>query len=243
MRIYCKYVGLSDMNNIEHVNNNEPACCKPNEQAGSILCHRSMVIGLTGGIATGKSTVAAMFKDLGANVVDADAIVHQMLRKGEVVWQAVVDEFGNQILLPDNEIDRRRLGDIVFNDPTKRARLEAVVHPPVIEYLSKLADQFRAAETGVLILEIPLLVELSLQSLVDKVLVVTAEQETQVRRLINRYGIDAEQALIRIRSQMSLSEKSKFADWIISTEGTLQSTREQVSSVWDQTQKALAQRK
>jgi len=211
------------------------------ERAGSLCARRTLVVGLTGGAATGKTTVARMFKALGAKVLNADGIVHKMLRPGSDVWRAVVREFGEDILAEGGELDRRKLAEIVFRDPRKRQRLEAITHPPVLDYLAAEAERFRNAGDSVLILEIPLLVETSSLGLVDKVLVVTAEQGTQIKRLQKRYSISREEAMLRIKSQLPMSEKLKHADWVVSTEGALRSTREQVEKVWSTIQKSLAQ--
>jgi dephospho-CoA kinase len=152
-----------------------------------------------------------------------------------------VQEFGNGILDHDRTVDRKSLGEVVFRDPDARKRLEAIVHPPVIEYLARESRRFRLSGSGVLVLEIPLLVETSSFSLVDKVLVVSAEQETQVRRLEKRNRVSREEAIRRISSQRPMTEKVKHADWVVTTDGTLRATKEQVSKVWDDIQNLLAQ--
>lgn len=210
---------------------------------GSSCARKALVLGLTGGIATGKSTVASILADLGAQVIDADAVVHALMRHGTDVWQEVVREFGEDILQPNGEIDRKRLGKTVFGDPEKRKRLEAIIHPHVLRYLWEEAQRFRDSGTGVLVLEIPLLVEVAAFDTIDKVLVVTAEQGTQIRRLVKRNGISRREAVLRISSQMPVSEKVKHGDWVVSTDGALRSTKEQVYKVWTDIQKLLAQPK
>lgn len=213
---------------------------KPVGPTGSFFVRKTLVVGLTGGAATGKTTVAGMFQDLGAKVISADEVVHRMLERGSDVWRQVRQEFGEEVLTPDGNIDRVRLGDLVFREKGKRTRLEAIIHPPVIEYLQREAECFRESGQGVLILEIPLLIEVGALHLVDKVLVVTAEQESQISRLEKRYGIGREEAILRISSQLPLAEKVRHADWVISTEGTLDSTKKQVERVWYEAQKLLA---
>jgi len=227
--------------NLDQNRQDEPVRAEQSERAGSLYARRTLVVGLTGGIATGKTTVARMFKALGAEVLSADDIVHKMLQPGSDVWRAVVQEFGEDILAESGEVDRRELAAIVFRDPQKRLRLEAIIHPPILDFLAAEAKRFRDIGEGVLILEIPLLVETSSLGLVDKVLVVTAEQETQIKRLQKRYGITREEAILRIQSQLPMSEKIKHADWVVGTDGTLRSTRGQVERVWDAIQKSLAQ--
>lgn len=221
----------------------EPVRNNKEERTGSLCVRNSLVIGLTGGIATGKSTVAQMLRDLGAQVVSADEVVHRLLRRHTRTWRTVVREFGEDILASDENIDRKRLGSVVFQDPERRARLENIVHPPVLRYLSGLAKCFRRKGNGVLVLEIPLLIETSSQGIVDKVLLVTAEQDTQINRLKYRYGIGTAEAVLRIKSQLPMQEKLQFADWVIDTDMSLEDTRSEVNRVWLDVQKSLAARK
>lgn len=218
-----------------------PGCAGENAWPGRVFCPKSLVVGLTGGIATGKSTVLSMFSDLGAQSLSADAIVHRLMAPDTDVWRAIVGEFGPEIVAEDGNIDRGRLGAIVFSDAGKRARLEAIVHPPVLSELAEAADRFREHGEGVLILEIPLLYETSAAGIVDRVIVVTAEHGTQVDRLQTRYGITQGEASLRISSQMPLSKKAECADWIVGTGCSLQATRREVSLVWRSLQKSLAQ--
>jgi len=219
--------------NAKTKNNKEPVCTNNNKQAGPDLPHRkTLVIGLTGGVATGKSTVAGMLAELGARVLSADDVVHELMSPKSEVWKAIVTEFGKEILKPDGNIDRATLGRIVFNDPKKKARLEQIIHPPVLQYLAREVEEFRAKGAGVLVLEIPLLVETSSISLVDKVLVVNAEQERQIERLQYRYGINTSEAMARIRSQLPIADKLKIADFIISADDSLEETKDQVRRLW-----------
>lgn len=211
------------------------------QRVGSFNTRKSLVVGLTGGIATGKTTVARMLKELGAVVISADEVVHRLMDPGTEAWHEIVAEFGQGILASDGSIDRKILGEIVFRNPEKRKRLESILHPRVIEYLTNEANKFRSEGHGILVLEIPLLVETSTTKIVDKVLVVTAEQEAQIERLRIRYGIDREAALLRIKSQLPIAEKIKQAEWVISTDGTMLGTKEQLQVVWALLQKSLAQ--
>lgn len=201
------------------------------------------MIGLTGGIATGKSTVAKMFENLGATVVSADEVAHELMKHGGSAWHEIVELFGEGILSSDGEIDRRSLGDVVFGDAKKMSALESIIHPSVLQYLSKLSTEFKESGSGVLVLEIPLLIEVSFYGAVDKIVVVVAEQDTQISRLEKRYGIGREGALLRISSQLPTSEKVKHADWVITTDSSLEETGEQVKRVYSSAQKLLAQRK
>lgn len=217
----------------------KPVRCEK-ERTGSFFARNSLVVGLTGGVATGKSTVASMLAELGAKVVNADDMVHDLLKPDTNTWSAVVDEFGKGIVRPDRTIDRAALGDIVFHDEERRRRLEEIVHPPVLKALEEAAQEFRRSGNGVLVLEIPLLVETSSLHVVDKVLVVTAEQETQINRLKKRYCISNEEAASRIAAQLPMRDKLRHADWVISTEGTMCDTKKQVEVVWYHIQKLLA---
>ena len=227
----------------EHREKSEPVRKVRTERTGSFCARKALVLGLTGGIATGKSTVASMLADLGARVISADAVVHELLKHGTPVWREVVAEFGEEIVDSNGEIDRAKLGRIVFGDPEKRGRLESIIHPRVLAYLSEQAEEFRKSGQGVLVIEIPLLAEVSAFDLVDKVLVVTAEQETQIGRLEKRSGISSEEALRRITSQMPLSKKVEYGDWVVSTDESLRSTKAQVYKVWKDIQEPLAQPK
>jgi dephospho-CoA kinase len=181
-----------------------------------------------------------MFDELGAKVISADAVVHRMFRKNGAVWSAVVNAFGQGILNANGSINRRKLGKIVFSDPAERTRLEEIVHPPVMQYLKKKAEAFRRNGRGVLVMEIPLLFEVEASEIVDKVVVVKAEQETQERRLIERYGITRSEAEARISAQLPLSEKVKHADFVIDSEVKMGSMHDEVGVVWYSLQKLLA---
>lgn len=210
-------------------------------RAGHNFEKSTLVVGLTGGPATGKSTVAAVFRELGAEVISADEIVHKLLAHDEDVRRSVVKEFGKEILDDCGNVNRRRLGEIVFQDEKKRRRLERIIHPPVLKTIEQEINKFRRDGQGVLVVEIPLLVEVSCFYLVDKVVVVTAEQETQLQRLQNRYGLSQSDAMKRINAQLPLSAKLKYADWVIDNNGTVDATREQVQKVWQAMRDYLAQ--
>ena len=196
-----------------------------------------MVIAITGGIATGKTTVALIFAKLGAEYLDADQIARQELAPGSPALEKAVQRFGTQILLPNGSLDRKQLGQIVFSDDKARSDLEAICHPGIIASIKSKIESFRAApgsEKKVLVVEIPLLFECGLQSLADKVIVVAAEQATQLNRLINRDGLSRQQAANRISAQMPLHKKAEFADWIVTTECPLHEIENQVRRIWSQ---------
>lgn len=191
------------------------------------------ILGITGGIATGKSTVTAMFGDLGAQTLSADDVAHEILEPGSGAFEEVLQRFGRAIIASDGHIDRAKLGEIVFNDSEARKALNEITHPRIISALEHRIQEFRGNHPGggVLVVEIPLLVECDLKYLVDKVIVVVAEQQAQLNRLTIR-GISPDQASSRISSQMPLIEKVPLADWVITTDTSLEDTKRQVEVIW-----------
>ncbi len=218
----------------------EPVRKASAKRVGSSCENHTIVLGVTGGIASGKSTIAAMLADLGAEVISADEIVHRLLADDECVKSSIVSVFGDSVLDRDGSIDRHVLGEIVFGDARQRAMLEAIIHPKVLQTLRNEAEMFRHDGSGVLALEIPLLVEVGAFDLIDKVLVIIAEHETQISRLVKRDGITRESAMARVSSQMPLSEKVRYADWVVDTDGGLRTTKAQVYKVWTDLQELLA---
>ncbi len=187
------------------------------------------IIGLTGNIATGKSTVARMLRDLGATVIDADRVAHEVMRAGTPVHRAVVEAFGPQVLRPDGEIDRARLGAMVFSDPQALARLEAIVHPAVLE---EVARRIAAAPTLVVVVEAIKLIESGMAEGFDALWVTTCPFEEQVRRLMADRGLTRQEAELRVRAQPPQEAKIARADIVISTDGSLEETRAQVEAAW-----------
>jgi dephospho-CoA kinase len=191
-----------------------------------------VVIGLTGGIASGKSTVSRILRELGAPVVDADALVHELQRPGTPVTQAIVEAFGPEILRPDGTLDRAALGRIVFADAARRKVLEAIVHPAVRARMDEEIRRYQQAGHPAVVLDVPLLIEGGTYRTVDRVWLVYVDGETQRRRLIDRDGLSPADAERRIAAQMSLEEKSAFADLVIDNRGTEGETRVQVEAAW-----------
>jgi dephospho-CoA kinase len=192
-----------------------------------------LLAGLTGGIASGKSLVARIFKDLGACVLDADKIVHGLLEPGQEAWEEVVAYFGNEILFPDKSIDRRKLGTIVFGDEKKRAWLNAVLHPRVFAvYTTQVQHLSERQPDAIIILDAALLIETGHYKTLDKTVVVYAEVEQQIERLIARDHFTREQALARIRSQMPLIEKRDVADYVIDNTGDRKYAERQARDVF-----------
>ena len=175
-----------------------------------------ILVGLTGGIATGKSTVASMFRRFGATVIDADQLARDVVQPGKPAWREIVKTFGKRVLLPDRTIDRHALGSIVFHNRRKLRRLERIIHPRVAREQQRRARGIaRRTPDAIIIYEVPLLFEAGVNTRVDKIIVVTADRETQVARLKRRNGLTRRQAFQRISSQMALAEKARRADIVL----------------------------
>ena len=192
------------------------------------------VIGLTGGIGSGKSTLARFLAELGAVVLDADKLGHEAFKSGTDAWREVVAAFGRGILTPAGEIDRKKLGEIVFNNPQALSRLNQIMHPQIGKVLQSSLEEYRRQGAKVLVLEIPLLLETGGTSLVDEVWVTVASEATILKRLGKRSGFSREHSLARIRSQTSDEERVKHADVVINTDGTLEELRAKVKELWEQ---------
>lgn len=175
-----------------------------------------ILVGLTGGIATGKSTVASMFRRFGATVIDADQLARDVVQPGKPAWREIVKTFGKRVLLPDRTIARHALGSIVFHNRRKLRRLERIIHPRVAREQQRRAHGIaRRTPDAIIIYEVPLLFEAGVNTRVDKIIVVTADRETQVARLKRRNGLTRRQAFQRISSQMALAEKARRADIVL----------------------------
>ena len=186
-------------------------------------------VGLTGGIASGKSTVGRMFSRRGVPVIDADAIAREMVAPGTGGLAAVAEAFGAGVLAPDGTLDRARLGEVVFADPQKRRRLEEILHPRIIEEQDRRLDALGAGgRTAVAVVEAALLVESGGWRRFDRLVVVDCEEGQQIERLRRRDGLDEAAARARLGAQIPLSEKVKLADRVIDTRGGLEETQAQV---------------
>lgn len=193
----------------------------------------TLVIGLTGGIASGKSTVAQMFQQCGITVVDADVIAKEAVEQGMPAYQKIVETFGQGVLLETGGIDRRKLGEIVFTNEEKRMQLNAIVHPEVRKMMIKQRDEAIRAGERFVVLDIPLLYESGLEHLTDKVIVVWVPMELQLERLMKRNRLTEDEALNRIHAQHSLDEKKKKADAVIDNSGSLKDTEAQLHQLLD----------
>jgi dephospho-CoA kinase len=188
------------------------------------------VIGLTGGIAAGKSTVSAALREAGAVVIDADQIGHQAYRAGTETYAALVEAFGPGIVGADGEIDRRTLGAIVFADPEQRRRLQDLVWPRMKAMLRQQLDELRAAGTAIAVVEAAVLIEAGWLDLVDEVWVVQVPEAIAMQRLMARNGFSAEDARARIRAQLANEERARYAQVIIDNSGSVEDARRQVQS-------------
>jgi dephospho-CoA kinase len=187
-------------------------------------------VGLTGGIASGKSTVAAMLAELGAVIIDADAVAREVVASGTPGLAAVVEEFGEELLGPDGELDRAAMGQLVFNDDAARKRLESIVHPLVFERIMALEGE--AADDDVVVHDIPLLAESGRADTFDAVIVVDAPPELQVSRMTTDRGWTREDAESRIRSQASRADRLAIATHVIENTGTREDLRNRVAEVY-----------
>ncbi|KAF0158866.1 MAG: dephospho-CoA kinase [Syntrophaceae bacterium] len=190
-------------------------------------------VGLTGGIACGKSTVAQMFVQRGAYAIDFDMLAHNVQQPGRAAWEKVVGYFGEGILLPDKKIDRTKLAAIVFSEPEKLTALNQIVHPYVFlewnDYLEKIV---RRKKNAIIIASVPLLFETGRQALFDVTVVVSTSREIQLNRLMARNNLGRQEAQKRIDSQMPIEQKAALADMVIDNSGSVEETEKRVEDIW-----------
>ena len=195
-----------------------------------------LIIGLTGGIVSGKSTVARMFKDLGAKIVDADKLGHKVILPQETAWKRIIKIFGKDILQKDQTINRKKLGKIVFAKQNLLKKLNKITHPEIIKLIKKeisLAKNDSKEEKNILIIDAALIYETKIDRLMDKIIVVYLDEEEQLKRLIKRNNLSKKEALQKIKSQIPLKEKIEIADYVIDNSNSLDKTREQVKKIWE----------
>ncbi len=203
-----------------------------------------LVVGVTGGIATGKTTVCNMLKEIGAPLIDFDEIARKVVEPGEPAWNQIVDYFGRQILLEDGHINRKKLSDIVFADMEKRKKLENFTHPKIYEEFVRQVNRIAEDNPDAIIqVAIPLLIELNMQYRFHEIVVVYTSPETQIKRLMKRDGITREQAENILRAQMPIDEKIGYADFVINNEGSLDETKKQVVELWEKLKNIQKERK
>ena len=189
------------------------------------------VIGLTGGIGSGKSTVSQLLAELGAVILNADEVGHKALKPDSEIWRQVVAAFGRQILTPDGNIDRKKLGDIVFSNPESLSRLNQIMHPRMYALVKAQLEEYRRQGTRVVVLEAPLLLEAGWTSLVDEVWVTTAPEATVLKRLEERTGLSQAESLTRLRSQLPSEERVRQADVVINTDCDLDELKAKVKEL------------
>ncbi len=191
-------------------------------------------VGLTGGIASGKSTVVKMLLQKGAFVIDHDRLAHLAYEPGGPSYEALIRRFGTGVLASDGTVDRKKLGALVFRDPERLRDLNAIVHPVVLSgWRRKLAEIERRAPAAVVISDVPLLIEVGWQQSVDVVVLVYTSPAVQIERLMKRDGCTPDEARERLAAQMPMEEKRRFADLVIENDGTFEDLRRQVDDLWE----------
>ncbi len=209
------------------------SACKLLNLKGDRIVNRQdspYIIGLTGNIGTGKSTVAGMLAELGAEVIDADKVAHGVMRAGTRAHTTVVETFGPGVLAPGGEIDRKRLGAIVFADPTALARLEAIAHPATIEEVQRRIGD---ASAGVVVVEAIKLIEAGMADAYDSVWVTVCQREQQIRRIMDARGLSQAEAEQRVQAQPPQEDKIACADVVIDNSRSLSQTRAQMLAAWE----------
>jgi dephospho-CoA kinase len=202
-----------------------------------------LIVGLTGGIASGKSTVARMFSEEGGYVVDTDMISREVVTPGKRGWQEVVNFFSRDILNSDGTLNRKKLGDIVFSNPEKRKKLEEILHPKIYEeQTKKIREILKRNNRAIVIVDVPLLIEVNKHKSFDRVILVYVSPQIQIERLMKRDGLSLGDAHRRISSQMSIDSKVKYAHYVINNEGSLKKTRERVKEVFQRLKEAEAKK-
>lgn len=193
-----------------------------------------LLLGVTGGIATGKSTVVKMLQKKGARVIDFDRLARTVVEPDKPAWQDIVAYFGEQVLLEDRTLDRKKLSDLVFRDIEKRKKLEGFTHPRINEeFIRELNEIVSKDPNAIIQVDIPLMIELNLQYMFHKLMVVYVPGEVQIERLMERDGISREEAANRLKAQMPIEEKVGYADFVINNEGSLEETQRQVDELWE----------
>jgi dephospho-CoA kinase len=203
-----------------------------------------VLVGLTGGLATGKTTVAQVFKHCGAVVIDADQLAREAVRPGKAAWREIIRRFGKGILNPDRTIDRQALGAMVFRHKSQLRLLERIIHPRVARQQMRLTKQAsKKNPNAVVIYDVPLLFEAGIDKRVDKIIVVTADRRTQIARLKTRNGLTRAEALRRIKSQMPLTMKRRLADHVVDGRWSPKRLRREASRIFGQLQSGVPSHK
>lgn len=194
-----------------------------------------VLVGLTGGVACGKSSAARLFQDCGAILIDADVLARAVVERGKPALKDIARVFGRKCLLPDGALDRPALAKIVFGSPAKLKKLNAIVHPRVARAQAKMAREIAVQEPrAVIIYDAPVLIEAGAHERMDKIIVVSADEQTQIKRLCNRNHLSKTEALRRIRSQMPLEQKIKLADYVIDGTLSYEQTKHEVQRIYSE---------
>lgn len=191
----------------------------------------ALVVGLTGGIASGKSTVSNFIREKGFTIIDADLEARLAVEVDEPAYNEIIAYFGKEIIMDTGEINRAKLGEIIFNHEEKRLKLNSIVHPDVRRRMTEKREQAISNGEKLIVMDIPLLFESKLTGMVDKVLLVYVDEQTQLERLMNRNQFSKEEALARIGSQMPLKDKVKLSDAVIDNNGSLEETEIQLNNI------------
>jgi len=190
-----------------------------------------MIIGLTGSIASGKSTVSQLLKDKGYAIIDADIVARLVVEPGSNTLKEITNQFGSEVLHADGTLNREALGTMIFHNPVKRKQLNELMHPAIRNEMIKQRDELKNEGLETIIMDIPLLFESRLQHFVEKILVVSVSEEIQLERLIKRNSLSKEEAEIRIKSQLPVSEKEKGADAVIYNNGSIEESKIQLERI------------
>jgi dephospho-CoA kinase len=202
-----------------------------------------LIVGLTGGVASGKTAVSEVLKEEGAYIIDADQIARELVQPHRPAWNELVRTFGKEILQEDGSIDRKKLADRVFVDPNQRKLLNQILHPLITEEMDRRTREIgQKNPEAIVVIDAPLLIEVGYHRRADKVMVVVSTQAEQIERLKVRDGINSEEALRILSSQMPVEEKVKLADFVIRNEGSLAEVRERAKEVFRELKKIALQR-
>ncbi|MGS0763638.1 dephospho-CoA kinase [Syntrophomonas curvata] len=198
------------------------------------------IIGLTGGIASGKSTVASVFREMGAIILDADQIAREVVLPRQPAWVDIVEFFGPRILKPDQSLNREKIGKIVFSNPDCLQELNRITHPRIMQYYKDALRQTSLEKPeAIVILEVPLLYETNMDKLCQQVVVVWVDRETQIKRLMERENLSHADAIKRVDSQMPLDEKARRADFVIDNRGSMVETKEKAAIYYKENLQAV----
>lgn len=193
-----------------------------------------LIVGLTGGIVSGKTTVAQIFKRLGAKIIDLDEIAREIVSPQQKAWKKIVQNFGEEILKDNQEINRKKLAKIVFSNQEKLNLLNQITHPVIVEVMKKRLNQIsnQASEDVICIIDAPLLFEAHIEYMMDKIIVVYINEKEQMSRLLQREDLSKDDAIKRIRAQIPIEDKVRLADYVIDNSFSIEQTKEQASQLW-----------